>query len=356
VSRRGAPSPGRKLVGRVVGALPLQDPRVLSAVGAVCVLGSLLVTFLPGVLPLEAVEPFVAPFANELVVVLLGLTAGGLGAYWAWQSAGEDDDATHTGTVVAIPDYDAGTRDSVDTVADGIDGVLDDLASSSTALSDAQFRSTRSRVRRRFRDTVVDVLVASYGYERSEAVHQVDHGLWTDDVRAAHFLGNDTVAKPPLRIRITDWIRGEPFAAKVRASVDRLAALADVTGDEAGAELRSAIEDDDAARRLGPSTPSDAATVEHAVGEDVTAELAKLERELGDDAGAPADTGGDVAAADGDDAAVDPAASASTGGGAGADAEPGDRATETETVTAVEGDGGRGPQPSATDADGGDRR
>jgi hypothetical protein len=292
---------------------------VLSAVGAGCVLGSLLVTFLPGTLPLGVVRPFVSPVANEFVVVLLGLTAGGLGAYWVWQSAGEDDDATHTGTEVALPDYDAGTRDSVDTVADGIDGVLDDLASSSTARSDAQFRSTRSRIRRRLRNTVVDVLVASYGYERSEAVHQVDHGRWTDDVRAAHFLGNDSVAKPPLRLRITDWIRGEPFAAKVRASVDRLATLADVTGEEAGAELRSAIEDDAAARRLGPATPSDAATVEHAVGEDVTAELAKLERELGDAVGASAEAEG------------------------------------AEGAAAVEDDGGSGPDPGATDGDGGDR-
>lgn len=80
------------------------------------------------------------------------------------------------------------------------------------------------RIRRILRRTLDTVLVERGGLSSDAAVERRRAGSWTDDPRAATFLGNSDVR--PLSLRFRDWFVGDEFEANLRATVaeiDRLA-------------------------------------------------------------------------------------------------------------------------------------
>lgn len=81
----------------------------------------------------------------------------------------------------------------------------------------------RLLVRDRAEATAVTVLAATEGYSETEAEERVRDGSWTDDPRAAAFLGGATVPKPPLWMRIVDWLHGDPYRRQARAAVAEIA-------------------------------------------------------------------------------------------------------------------------------------
>lgn len=106
-------------------------------------------------------------------------------------------------------------------VGGDIDGAFDALgAEEATAWStmNAQ-RVLRTELRR----SAVTALEAR-GHPREEAERLVDTGEWTDDRRAASFLGDETL---PLRTRVRDWASGEGARRRAEAAVEELAALTD---------------------------------------------------------------------------------------------------------------------------------
>lgn len=90
--------------------------------------------------------------------------------------------------------------------------------------SSAESRVSPFRIKRILRRTLDTVLVERGGLSSSEAVERRRAGSWTDDPRAATFLGDSDVRPASLRLR--DWLVGDEFAANLRATVaeiDRLA-------------------------------------------------------------------------------------------------------------------------------------
>lgn len=67
------------------------------------------------------------------------------------------------------------------------------------------------------------------GHSREEAERLVDDGAWTDDRRAAAFLGDEHL---PLRMRVRDWASGEPKRRRAEAAVDELLRLTEAPGDD----------------------------------------------------------------------------------------------------------------------------
>lgn len=87
-------------------------------------------------------------------------------------------------------------------------------------------RGERARisVRREIRTVAVETLVDAADLDEDEAKRRLETGEWTDDPRAAAFLGSD-VARPPLRLRLRDWLSADPsFERRARATVDEIAA------------------------------------------------------------------------------------------------------------------------------------
>lgn len=64
-------------------------------------------------------------------------------------------------------------------------------------------------LRSRLREAAVEARVMTAGVDRERAAEEVATGAWTDDHRAAAFLG-DEVQRPPARVRLRDLVASEP--------------------------------------------------------------------------------------------------------------------------------------------------
>lgn len=92
------------------------------------------------------------------------------------------------------------------------------------AEDDETSRQARARVRREVRSVALATLVDVEGIGEDEADRRLDDGSWTTDRRASAFLGGDDVDRPPLSIRLVDWLSADPtFTIRARATVDVLA-------------------------------------------------------------------------------------------------------------------------------------
>lgn len=81
-------------------------------------------------------------------------------------------------------------------------------------------------VREEVRSLAVDVLRTDGGYELSEVAEALETGRWTDDPRAATFLGRGSHL--PVWTRVRDWFSGEGRPRQVEATLRELAAVGDV--------------------------------------------------------------------------------------------------------------------------------
>lgn len=104
------------------------------------------------------------------------------------------------------------------TAGSDIDRQLDLVAE-----DDETSRQARARVRREVRAVAVETLVDVDGVDDAEVERRLDDGTWTTDPRARAFLGDDGVDRPPLSIRLTDWLSADPaFTRRARATVEAL--------------------------------------------------------------------------------------------------------------------------------------
>lgn len=105
------------------------------------------------------------------------------------------------------------------------------------AAFDAAFEAgTRPELlRSRLREAAVEAQVMTAGVDRERAAEAVATGAWTDDPRAAAFLGDD-VERPPPRVRLRDLLASEPRTR--RYARHALAAVEAAWGDPGGGERR----------------------------------------------------------------------------------------------------------------------
>lgn len=91
------------------------------------------------------------------------------------------------------------------------------------AADGAHSQQARARVRREVRSVAVDTLVDVEDVSEATAEQRLETGTWTDDPRAAAFLGGDDVPRPSLSIRLRDWLSADPaFTRRARAAVTEL--------------------------------------------------------------------------------------------------------------------------------------
>jgi len=196
-------------------------------------------------------RPFVYFFAHFALV---------LGAWSLWRGrAAADDGADVTVPTPASAD-DTGER----LVGEDIDEAIDALTDPETAGNGWK----RVDVQNRVRGLAMDVLRAETGGDAEEVAALLESGEWTDDPRAAAYLGDDVPA--PVRVRVADWASGDPFRRRVEATVAELAAVTGVEAAVSGAEAADAE-----------------ATVDR---HDATADAASAA--IGSDAGSPASDAG----------------------------------------------------------------
>lgn len=89
--------------------------------------------------------------------------------------------------------------------------------------------SERAEVRNRLTETAVAALMRRENCSRETAVERVTAGTWTDDSRAAAFLGDETVPAPPWRVTALDvLVPGSRFQRRARHTIDAIVALAEV--------------------------------------------------------------------------------------------------------------------------------
>jgi len=144
-----------------------------------------------------------------------------LGAWSLWRGRSTDEEAD-----VSLPDpVDAdGSDDRL--VGDAVDEVLDALGDPETAGGGWR----RVDVENRVRSLAVDVL-SEAGTDDPEAA--LATGEWTDDPRAAAYLGDDVPL--PVRARVADWAGGDPYRRRVEATVAELSTVAGVETEVADA-------------------------------------------------------------------------------------------------------------------------
>lgn len=199
--------------------------KATAGVGVVSLLAALAVVVLPG-----TVE-----FTNEVVrslravALLLGALVGLSGLYVAYHRESGEESDDEAGAPIELPAANperphGRTHDAIGTRLDGrldaIDGAVDDHPETYQAY----------KIEQSLRGLSVRVVATVADCSMERAREHVEAGTWTDDVRAAAFVGGDEAPERPLQTRVADWASGRPFARQVEATVDELAALMEVDG------------------------------------------------------------------------------------------------------------------------------
>jgi len=257
VSRRGSDVGGNLGSGanfwRRIGA-PLRwllaatdHPATLRRVGTGALVAALLVSFLPGLVPWGLVG-WLEPLASVGVVVLLGVVVAALGAALL-----RNTDTVERGDTVRLPDYDDRTTTETTTVGAAVDDPLATLTEAPESTSGADRNLAAGTIHDELFSLAVETLAAAEGCDSGAAAQRVTNGDWTDDPRAAAFLGDESVPRVPVRLRIVDWVRGEPVARRVEATVDAIARHAETDPDvtaSLGTQADDSEERDEALERL----------------------------------------------------------------------------------------------------------
>jgi hypothetical protein len=193
---------------------------VAAAVGAIAFATALaLVTGVGGQRFADAVDAVVWPARPLVYFVAHFALVLGAWSLWRGRSTGEAAD-------VSLPDPDDADGPEDRLVGDAMDQVLDALGDPEAPVKGWR----RADVRTRVRSLAVDVLREA-GTDDPETA--LATGEWTDDPRAAAYLGEDVPL--PVRMRVVDWAGGDPYRRRVAATVTELSAVAGVETEVAEA-------------------------------------------------------------------------------------------------------------------------
>jgi hypothetical protein len=211
------PTPGRRFVQYTM-------------LGLAALAGAVLVVTVPSVLP--AVDSGTA----ESVRIIASVSAAAVGLFGLYTVVRTQDsslppvkgrqprepyqdgdtDAESTELLNELLEPEGTQADPVDMVGDDIDELLariDGRVDPYDGLEASYAAETRDRLREAARQ----VLVETTGVSPESAARAVKAGSWTDDRRAAGFLGGPDAPDPPIEMQLRDWASGEGFDRKVAA-------------------------------------------------------------------------------------------------------------------------------------------
>lgn len=197
--------------------------KVATGLGALSLLGALAVVVLPGtvVAPVRLTDATVQTLRS--VALLLGAFVGLFGLYVvSHRNPPEDDDDSERVDLAAMrPERPHGP--SNDAVGTRLDAHLERIGGQVDHGYDDKY--TAYRVERNLESLAVAVVAEAADCSRERAREHVAAGTWTDDVRAAAFVGGSEAPDRPPSMRIRDWASGATYDRQVRATVDELAAI-----------------------------------------------------------------------------------------------------------------------------------
>lgn len=209
-----------RLLGRVVGRVETlfrnreSRERILLGVGIGSLVLSFVIVFLPWAVPESTVEPLVGWVADPTTIFLLAGVAGVLALWSLRGGVVEEKDGIWQPRTEPEKAHFYEHRTSGSNVDDGLG------LSGNFELRARERRTRRATTRNHVRRAAIETL-RSEGYTGKEARKRLEDGSWTDDPRAAAFLGTSD-ASVPLRMRISDWARGETFDRRVERTVSEL--------------------------------------------------------------------------------------------------------------------------------------
>ncbi|WP_132058808.1 DUF7269 family protein [Halorussus amylolyticus] len=204
-----------RLAGRAVAHL--RRDRSLVGIGAGALALAFGVVALPQLFPESAFRPLSELLAGPAMVVLFGLVAGALAMLALRRDATADEEREDLWLPTVVPER--AHYDEHRTVGDAVDSVFGEDA-------DIENRDTRrTSATGRIRETAIAVIAAEENCSRANAADRIDAGTWTDDPRAAAFLGGARHA--PLRVRIRDWASGQRFERWATHAVEEVEAIAE---------------------------------------------------------------------------------------------------------------------------------
>lgn len=213
--------------------------RILLAVGA----GALAVAVVVALVPAVPVPTSVASAFGYRWLALMTAVVAIVVATQRVASLGPTEDGSgESGDWTPVRPPERAAVDRRRTAGADVDDALDRLATS--GVGDTERVSKRWQVRERVREAAMAVLLAE-GYDEETAGEALARGSWTDDPRAAAFLGE--AVSPPVGTRVRDWASGDAFGRRARAAVDAVlgrAAAANVVPGESDDRRRRPIPGD----------------------------------------------------------------------------------------------------------------
>lgn len=214
-------SPWQRRFFRSLGSVSSQSTRTIAlGIGACALILAVAVTFLPWLVPTALFRPFgIALLTHRSWLFGLVLAAGAVGV-WRTVRTSKSSAGEWSGERIRLPYYppEYARYDARRSVGGSVDRALADADDADLNQTTWQRHRHRRDAFQSLRDAAATVLVTRDGCERSEALRRLDEGTWTDDPRAAWFLGSSEVLEPPLSIRIRDWANGERYQRGVRAT------------------------------------------------------------------------------------------------------------------------------------------
>ena len=215
-----------RLLGRA--AARIRQPQSLAVVGGASLALAVGVAFLPWLFPAGVFRSISAVVGSPVAIVLLGVGTGLLGAQALRRTAADarDPGGARSGRSVESSGADRWTPgrapeeayyDEHRITGEEIDSVFE------TDPDDGRLLDSGKRTaRKRIHETAVSVVAADENVSSGVAVERIAAGTWTDDPRAAAFLGGRRHA--PLRTRIRDWASGEQFERWATHAVEAIEA------------------------------------------------------------------------------------------------------------------------------------
>lgn len=193
--------------------------RLLPAGGALVLALALATVFAGDAVSL--LEPLSALGGDAVVLAVAGVTGLLTLASHAVRSMGGDaaEPADRTGLTDA-----ASTRLGAEgwTLTDPIDEAVEPPEIGTNTYHLTARGKTRRSARNRARRLAIETVSSVEGRSREAAANRVRDGAWTDDPRAAAFVGSPRL---PLRIRFVDWLTGAGYRRGLEATLDELEAL-----------------------------------------------------------------------------------------------------------------------------------
>jgi hypothetical protein len=222
----GADRTGRNGVGvwnrwSLVGLLRA----ALVTLGLASVALALVVLFRPGLLPLERLGlPSVTPAFRDQALQLLGAVAvsGGLAVYFGRHvlDLGRSTAGDNATDPIPYPPEQVRTPPA-ERAGTALDKRLSRLGDSGSEYDERQLAAA-------LEETAVALLDTVGGLDEPTATERIETGQWTDDPRAAAFLGDDRAPTPHWRMELWDWLRPTPRSERrVRHTVAALEAYAE---------------------------------------------------------------------------------------------------------------------------------